>query len=64
MNRERKSGGGRNLRLPPIKIVVDTIRQPIAAPEPKEKKIGSRVREKGEIYKISGCRRARQADVS
>jgi len=36
-----------------IKVVFDAIRQLMAQPEPKEKKIGFRVRERGARYRTS-----------
>ena len=39
-----------------FKIVFDALRQLMAAPEPKEKKIGFRVRERSKRYKTSGRR--------
>ncbi len=46
-----------------FKVVFDAIRQLMAAPEPKEKKIGFRVREKSARYKPSRRRNAKQSDV-
>lgn len=40
-----------------IKLIFDAIRQLMAQPEPKEKKIGFRVRERGARYKISRRRK-------
>ena len=45
-----------------FRVVFDAIRQLMAQPEPKEKKIGFRVREKGARYKISS-RRKQEHDV-
>ena len=41
-----------------IKVIFDAIRQLMAAPEPKEKKIGFRVRERSTRYKTSSRRNA------
>jgi len=45
-----------------FKVVFDAIRQLMAAPEPKEKKIGFRARERQTHYKISGRKSARIHD--
>jgi hypothetical protein len=45
-----------------FKVVFDAIRQLMAQPEPKEKKIGFRVRERGARYKISR-RKKQEHDV-
>ena len=45
-----------------IKLIFDAIRQLMAQPEPKEKKIGFRVRERGARYKIS-IRRKQEYNV-
>jgi hypothetical protein len=45
-----------------FKIVFDAIRQFMAAPEPKEKKIGFRVREREAHYKVSGRKNSRTHD--
>ena len=42
-----------------FKVVFDAIRQLMAAPEPKEKKIGFRAREREARYKVSGRKSAR-----
>ena len=46
-----------------FKIVFDAIRQLMAAPEPKEKKIGFRVRERSKRYKTARRRDAGREDV-
>ena len=43
-----------------IKVIFDAIRQLMAPPEPKEKKIGFRVRERGVKYRISRHRKTKQ----
>ena len=45
-----------------FKIVFDAIRQLMAQPEPKEKKIGFRAREREARYKVSGRKSARIND--
>src|SRR3989304_1015011 len=47
-----------------IKVIFDAIRQLMAAPEPKEKKIGFRVRERKPRYRTSRLRNTGQEDVS
>ena len=43
-----------------IKVIFDAIRQLMAPPEPKEKKIGFRVRERGVKYRTSRHRKTKQ----
>ena len=43
-----------------IKLIFDAIRQLMTPPEPKEKKIGFRVRERGVKYRISRHRKTKQ----
>jgi hypothetical protein len=45
-----------------FKVVFDAIRQLMAAPEPKEKKIGFRAREREARYKVSGRKSIRIND--
>ena len=47
-----------------FKIVFDALRQLMATPEPKEKKIGFRVRERTPRYRTSRLRNTGQEDVS
>ncbi len=46
-----------------IKVIFDAIRHLMAAPEPKEKKIGFRVRERRAVYRTSSRRNARQGHI-
>ena len=47
-----------------FKVVFDVIRQLMATPEPREKKIGFRVRERSARYRKLSRRISKQEDVS
>lgn len=47
-----------------IKLIFDAIRQLMSLPEPREKKIGFRVRERSARYRTSGRTDAKQKDIS